>query len=380
MVAPTSQKADVRPISFLLSDGRTGELISVGLVIRPEDLSRQQPSRLSVQQTFGGAWGDNFGPGLETINISGHTGWRGGFSGDGVQSFLSLNDTVYSEWHARRENAVKVGQDPDTVKLIFADALDGITNVVAVQSFVLKRNRTRPLLMMYQISMVVLQDTVDTASLAPSSLAGSDLVSAGLDSLSNSIATLQGYQKTISTFLDANIIGPADTFMSAVNSVMTQAQTVVFQADGVVDKQSGQLIGFASDLSHAAANVFRTYQAISSIPDFARFEVSRVANAYANGFCVLRNAFKSASPYPDYSGLYGASTCSSTNGGSPLSEFLNINTFDALTQVSSSNISVSPESQASIAIMRSSDPVLGPLSMSDLISTMNGISGGVNFT
>src|SRR5258707_14379592 len=140
-MAPRSQKADKRPISFLLSDGITGQKIGISLAIRPEDLTRPEPSRMSATQTFGGAWVDNFGPGLGTLQISGHTGWREQPGiGDGEAAFILLHDGVYTAWHAKRAAAVKAGQSPDLVQLIYADVLDDICCVVAPLSFTLKRN------------------------------------------------------------------------------------------------------------------------------------------------------------------------------------------------------------------------------------------------
>jgi len=155
MIPPTSQKAGFRPISFLLSNGVTGTLTSIDLLIRPEELTRSAPSRLSATQTFGGAWVDNFGPGLVGINIAGHTGWRGGLFADGFELFQELKTTVFDQWHSQRAAAVAAGQDPAQIQLIFSDALDANVDIVVPNVFTLRRNRTRPLLMMYQIGMTV---------------------------------------------------------------------------------------------------------------------------------------------------------------------------------------------------------------------------------
>ena len=65
MTAPTSQKAGVRPISFVLVDGNAGTTVSISLSIRPEDLTRTEPTTATAQRTLGGAWVDNFGPGMD---------------------------------------------------------------------------------------------------------------------------------------------------------------------------------------------------------------------------------------------------------------------------------------------------------------------------
>src|SRR5277367_3573779 len=75
---PPSQKVGSAPISFIFIDGSipAPNTWTLNLVIRPEELTRTDPSRMTVQQTLGGAWADDFGPGLGSINISGTTGWR----------------------------------------------------------------------------------------------------------------------------------------------------------------------------------------------------------------------------------------------------------------------------------------------------------------
>ena len=113
MAAPTDQRAGVRPISFLLDAG--GSLSDpVMLKVRPEDLTRTEPSRITVHQTLGrdrSGWADNFGAGLPTVTIAGHTGWRDTGTGeDGVKAFERLNTLVMQSYHAARQAAISVGR------------------------------------------------------------------------------------------------------------------------------------------------------------------------------------------------------------------------------------------------------------------------------
>lgn len=148
-----------RPIGFIGT-----HTLPVNLTIRPEELSRFEPSRLAVQQTLGGAWIDGFDRGIITIKISGHTGWRGagigglggGFSGEAA--FQNLRVNSFAAWHQARADIISGGGDPNVVQLTFIDTLNGFTDLVAPKSFTLRRSKTRPLLMMYSIEMLVLQD------------------------------------------------------------------------------------------------------------------------------------------------------------------------------------------------------------------------------
>ncbi|MFZ4538522.1 hypothetical protein [Propionivibrio sp.] len=162
---PDSLKADARPISFCLHNTAVdGPPLIFPLFVRPEDLSITYPSRLAVTQTFGedGAWADSFGQGVKSISLSGITGWGGprvnGGTDDGYQHFVKLHKTVFTEWHRMRKEVAKAGNDPDKVLLILSDGLDHLNWVVAPQQFVLKRNKSRPLLAQYAITMHMLRD------------------------------------------------------------------------------------------------------------------------------------------------------------------------------------------------------------------------------
>lgn len=146
-----------RPIGFRGNYGGDYDF-----VIRPEELTRYEPSRLAVQQTLGGAWIDCFDRGIITIKISGTTGWHGGppdgGQPSGEEQFHQLRAGAFVAWHAARAEIIAGGGDPDVIQMIFVDALDGFVDLVAPKSFTLRRSKTRPLLMMYNIELLVLSD------------------------------------------------------------------------------------------------------------------------------------------------------------------------------------------------------------------------------
>jgi hypothetical protein len=245
---------------------------------------------------------------------------------------------------------------------------------------VLRRNKSRPLLMMYQISMTVIQDGVTIPAATNTVPKGDDLVSAGLDSLQRSIDDLTASAARAQTFLNDEIIAPATTYIAMANTAMTRVVSMVGEVQGVISSQANQLIGFASDIAQAGRNAFYTYNAIATLPDYMVYEVERVASAFDNAFCVLSNAFNKTSAYPDYSGLYGASNCSSTSGGSPLSDFADVNTFDQVTSQFSATVEISSDAQNNITVLKSIDPVISPISMSDLVSRISTINSGVTLS
>jgi hypothetical protein len=191
--APPSQRN--RPIGF---HGSTG---SYTLSIRPEELTRYEPSRLAVQQTLGGAWVDGFDRGITVIKISGTTGWHGG-PADGNQlsgeaQFQQLRSQAFTAWHSARAAIVASGGDPSAVELYFVDTLNLQADLVAPKAFTLRRSKSRPLLMQYSIELLVLQDAAqplpaNSPIAAAGYLSGAASLGVTADALSNLTALLSG--------------------------------------------------------------------------------------------------------------------------------------------------------------------------------------------
>jgi hypothetical protein len=383
MATPSSQKADQRPISFLLRNEHTGQSVSVPLVIRPEDLTRPEPGLLMPAQTFAGAFIDDFGPGLSSIQISGHTGWRGGETEDGAAAFKSLRENVWVQWHAQRKAAVEAGQPADSVKLIFSDVLDDITVVVAPGNFTLRRNKQRPLLMMYSIPMTVLGDQIDTPTADPLDFnlgdPSANSVIAGAGSLRDSLSKIQAAADKVHAMVESSLVAPVKGFLSTANSAFSEVLSVVDTARGIVNGESAQLIGLAGDIAQAGRNAFYTYNAVAGLPDFISHDVAAVGSSFENAFCVLRNSLRLARDYPDYDDIYGSASCSSTVGGSPLSPLGGVNGWEAILPTVGLRISVSPPARSAIEVMKAADPVLRPMGASDLAARLSAIAGGVAF-
>lgn len=151
---PPSQKD--RPISISGNYGLGFFLFP----IRPETLTRHEPSRIAVQQTLGGAWADCFDRGVAVIRMEGHTGWHGGAPDSaipGEAQWQMLRIQGFEGWHAERDAVIQGGGDPDSVQMVLTDTLNGFVDLVAPKSFTLRRSKQRPLLMMYTIELLVLQ-------------------------------------------------------------------------------------------------------------------------------------------------------------------------------------------------------------------------------
>lgn len=380
-MATPQQKSGVRPISFVYHNMASGlPPYEHKLVIRPEELTRQDNSRITTHQTLGGAWSDNFGPGVPTVTLAGTTGWGSGGLPDGQQAFLELYDMVYVKWHKARAALVESGEDPDQVKLIFRDVLDNFTWVVAPTQFVLQRSKSRPLLSQYRISLTrVSEDVSETmAALSLTELQKQKIALSSLD------ATLQGLQDFAASLGDEinAYFGPLQhgivSLVNVTNAVLKVARSLIADGFLVVDAVSNNVMALAAGLTIAASNVFATVIAVQSIPGRIQARITRARTLFLNAFCIIQNTLKTRKMLPDFDDVYGASLCSSTAGGRPLSQYLNSsNTFDAIMPIIKSNIAVTQESQSALMGLRKTDPVLSPMSLSEVGALSSLAASGV---
>lgn len=381
LAAPSSQKASDRPIAFVLDDQTDLQAspVQLSLVIRPEELTRTEPSRLATHHTFGGAYVDSFGAGVSTISLSGITGWRrmvgdsqqsGG--ADGEERFRQLRDHVFAGWHARRLAAVNSGQDPADVRLVFADGLDKFAVVVAPNSFALRRNKSRPLLCQFQIQLTVLSDSIDEPKASALVLPGSVELT-GLESLAASIDKIVGYVQDVQDYIDSTLVAPVKGFMNQTAKVYRAVDRAVRSVDGV----AASMIDVAQLSAQAGMNLFRSLGAVANLPTRIRSRMMQVSSAYSNVWCVLNNTLRNKAFYDDYSPLYGSSNCSSTFGGRPLSPLAGTNAFaafagDAATKAQP--VRVDSSGRAAMGALAGTDPVLAPLgtaALGNLVSTIN---------
>lgn len=386
--SPSSQKADVRPISFVLDDQSNAgsQLVTVNLAVRPEDLSRTDSSRMSVQQTLGGAWADSFGPGVPNISLSGHTGWRpaptGGDGKDGAGRFEFLFSTVFTQWHTLRKNAVSAGKDPSLVKLVYADALDGIVSLVAPVTFSLKRSKQRPLLFQFQVSLTVLSDDIDaldylTFNSVDPATDKQALQSSGLDSLIASINDLTTYEQTIQNDVDSALVAPARAYLQQSIALYTAVNTAVTNGEQI----AGQLVSVAQMTAQAGMNVFRCLSAVVNAPMQVKTDLMSIAGAFSNVFCVLGNALLQQQFYPDYEPLFGSSNCSSTSGGRPLSPLAGTNPFYAYMPSNDPlPVSLTDSARTSLQTMAANDVVLAPMSKSTIQAALTQVQAGMVVT
>lgn len=360
MAPPSSQKPADCPVGFVLDDTIVypgSSLQFHGLYIRPEDLTRSEPSRISVEQTLGGTFLDDFGAGLRSLQIAGHTGWlQDSKKKDGLDRMLDLRETVFAQYHDSRQAARDKGLDPAKVDLIFVDYLNHYVYSVAPQNFVLKRSKSRPLLAMYQITLAVMHEIDDirfVQSLLPQDPAKPDF-GAAMASLADVVAKIQVWATDIQNFVSNTLGAPVKQFLALTAKILTLVQGVKSAVDGVAKS----LIQVATDLTQAGSNLFRAAAGLANLPGQIKARLMEVAGAFSAAFCAMSNIFSTnLLLLPDYAPLYGSSSCSSTIGGAPLSPLRNTN---GLAGVASTDSPQQASAGAAISAMKNLDPTNPP--------------------
>lgn len=382
--APTSQKSDVRPITFV-ADYASGAVIrSFTLPIRPEDLSINRPMRSTVHQTLDKqtqGWVDEFGPGLPTITISGHTGWRAQSSGmDGLQAFEELSWFINERYPKVRQIAIDYGRDPEVAKLILVDLLDGFAWEVAPIQFVMRRSKSRPLLVQYNMTLQVVNTQVDGGLQKYMPQAGN--LAGGLGALGGVIGKIMGLVDKIKGALAfvKSIAAKVMGFVNTAIKVLKAVQSVVASVKGFINGIAGQVIGIAKGISAVGREVFRTFAAIQSIPGTVKQAFSQMAAAFNEAVCIFSNSLKPKKTYEQFDGVYGASNCSSTTGGRQPSPFSNQNVFAVINQKDAVPVTLSGAAISSANTILSTDAPRAPLPTPEIGRHLDNISSGTVVT
>lgn len=383
---PTDQRAGVKPIAFTLQTPN-GLSTPVTLKIRPEDLTRTESQRVTTTQTMGRGivgWTDHFGAGLPTLNISGNTGWRTaqGSGMDGAQAFEELNKLVMEQYPEEVQRAIDNGRDPQGVKLLFVDMLDGFSWVVVPQQFVLRRSKSRPLLFQYTIQMQCISTDLENPLMV---LPFSGSVFSGMKALNGVISSIEGFGSDIEGWIHTAVsikdaaLAPVSTtirlFNESANRVFRTVNSVIATGKNAINGTANDLIGIAHDFAKVGMNVHRTISNIAGVPQDIRHAIMRVSGAYSEAFCIFNNSLKPRKNYQNYDGLFGASNCSSTSGGNGPSAYANTNAF-ALLNDKQSAVTLTADARASVSELGNADPVLKPKTENEinrlLISVNNG--------
>jgi hypothetical protein len=380
---PSSQQN--KPISFiLLEDGNP--IAEQDLIIRPEEMTRQEPSRNNVQNTLGGAWIDSFGPGVASITLNGHTGWRGTASEDGFAIFKRLRETVFVQWHSARAAREQSLRDPDDVQLVFVDQLNDFASVVSPQQFQLRRHKSRSLLSQFQISLVELGpfDKVRAKELQDPIVAAIDnprRQKLAQESVKQTVKKNKGLLGEISAGI-AGLTSGAATAATRVlelsNKLLVKVDEIAGEAVENIDTASRPLLIAADAIHKASANAFAIMAMPSNIAAHAKHTLMRISGNLMDARCNLKNGFDRLFEFPDFSDVFGASMCSSTGGGRPHSPWAEENPFLRIFPATSPVVTIDSSAQSAIGTLSALDGVNTPGDQTiQALDRLNALTRGV---
>lgn len=373
-MATSNQSAAVRPISFVYHNIASGGAPEeMGLTIRPEELVRTDTSRLTVHHTLGGAFADNFGEGIPSVQISGHTGWGQGSNKNGLDYFIKLHQFVYKQWHKDRAIAAANGVSPDQVKLIFCDLLDEFTWSVVPVSFVLKRNKANPLLLYYQINLTRMDDAINPVVALSFPVGGN--ISLAVDSFDAALNRIDSFTGALATSIN-DFFGPINSVIGDAIQVSAKINHTVFSVIKAGNSVDANLLGIASGLTLASSNILSSIAAVEGIPQSLKADSMLVKASFLNLFCLLQNSFRPQQQLPRYD-IYGSSLCSSTAGGSPLLPYQNSNTLENVFHVYGQPLTVTPQAIDGISRMTKLDTALTDPNLDYLRTASADITQGI---
>lgn len=142
----TANLKKVYRMTFDMKRKGVGTFMLHSLLINPEDYTFDEPARVNVTETLGGAYVTDFGKGIPTVTLSGKTGYsvRTSAEGkqlDGFQEFVAFRDDVYRGF---------IEENDPSLELYWYNWEDKEYYEIQPLSFRLQRNKAEPLLYRYE--------------------------------------------------------------------------------------------------------------------------------------------------------------------------------------------------------------------------------------
>ena len=165
-------------------------------------------------------------------------------------------------------------------------------------------------------------------------------------------------------------------FVTTSSQIFGAVTSTISAVKNGIGQTVNNLVGIAKGIAQTGINIFRTVAAIKSLPGYLKHSLAQVAAAYTEAFCILRNSLRPRNTYDDYTGLYGASNCSSTTGGRPASAYVSSNAF-ALMQPEAQPVDISPRAVSSMSSLNRYDPALAPVPIQTMGRYVTDINNGI---
>jgi len=164
-ILPDALNQENAPLIFLLLGGGLPAPMYFGPrgVVKPENIVYSRVARGAVTNTEGSAFLDDFGQGVGRITVQGNTGWQGdnGITGWGLLNIKALQ-ALFIDYLARRQAIAGLGLpivgDPSVVSLLLFDMVNLQASLVYPTELTTAKDRSRPLLYNYRLSLIILSD------------------------------------------------------------------------------------------------------------------------------------------------------------------------------------------------------------------------------
>lgn len=126
------------------------------MFVNPSDASVEEPARVTITQTLGGAYVSNFGQGLFKVNLSGTTGFNArrnseGVLTDGYTEMQNFRRKLYRDFITRKS--------PKKEMFWYNWETEEYYKVIP-EGFRLLQSKTEPLLFRYEIPLVCLEPLI----------------------------------------------------------------------------------------------------------------------------------------------------------------------------------------------------------------------------
>lgn len=123
------------------------------LLLNPEDNQVDEPARVNITQTLGGAYVTDFGQGLFGVTIAGTTGYKKranteGYITDGYEEFKNLRNKLYRNY---------IAENDPRLSMYWYDWENEDYYEIQPQNFRIMRNKAEPLLFRYEFKFTCIQ-------------------------------------------------------------------------------------------------------------------------------------------------------------------------------------------------------------------------------
>ncbi len=276
--------------------------------VNPDEFSVDRQERVTVTQTLGDPFLDEYGKGLPTLSMHGTTGWRIRpkiDKKDGHESFHRLRRDFIDAFFDERQKKLDAQLDPDDVALIIVNNVDDLCYRIVPKTFKLLRNKTAPLLYQYEMSFVVVESLNSSIT--------------RLTHFDDDLPNWPGKKNWIAALADRmNVM--LDTLAKAsapvcqtVGAFLTEVAEVLESSKAGVGDIATFIYGISENVELALDAIRDTQCFINNLPLDAIIELNNLTGVISEFNCYLKNGLTD-SWLPDFSGIEGLSDCASTHG------------------------------------------------------------------